>query len=117
MFTFHEVKLTKTFVCNTQAFFRSKALQSFYELKNFGGMVVSANKSILKRKANIIVSVNDVFRTNYNQFEFNRNGQQVEGERRNDTRRFGITVRYNFGIKTPTEKKPGFDAPSEAKDN
>jgi iron complex outermembrane receptor protein len=117
LFTFHEVKLTPTFVCNTQAFFRSKALQSFYELKNFGGMVVSANKSLLKRKANLILSVNDVFRTNYNRFTFSRNGQLVEGTRRNDTRRIGITIRYNFGVKPKEDKKPGFEAPQEVKEN
>ena len=117
LFTFHEVKLTPTFIFNTQAFFRSKALQNFYELKNFGGMVVSFNKSLLKRKANLIISVNDVFRTNYNRFEFSRNGQNVEGTRRNDTRRVGITFRYNFGIKAKEERKQGFETPQEAKEN
>jgi hypothetical protein len=117
LFTFHEVKLTPTFIFNTQAFFRSRALQNFYELKNFGGMVVSFNKSLLKRKANLILSVNDVFRTNYNRFNFSRNGQNVEGTRINDTRRAGVTLRYNFGIKAKEERKQGFEAPQEAKEN
>ena len=117
LFTFHEVKLTPTFIFNTQAFFRSRALQNFYELKNFGGMVVSFNKSLLKRKANMILSVNDVFRTNYNRFNFSRNGQNVEGIRRNDTRRVGVTLRYNFGVKAKEERKQGFETPQEAKEN
>jgi iron complex outermembrane receptor protein len=117
LFTFHEVKLTPTFIFNTQAFFRSRALQNFYELKNFGGMVVSFNKSLLKRKANLILSVNDVFRTNYNRFNFSRNGQNVEGTRINDTRRVGVTLRYNFGIKPKEERKQGFETPQEAKEN
>lgn len=117
LFTFHEVKLTPTFIFNTQAFFRSRALQNFYELKNFGGMVVSFNKSLLKRKANLILSVNDVFRTNYNRFTFNRNSQYVEGTRINDTRRVGVTLRYNFGIKAKEERKQGFETPQEAKEN
>jgi hypothetical protein len=80
-------------------------------------MVVSFNKSFLKRKANMILSVNDVFRTNYNRFNFSRNGQNVEGIRRNDTRRVGITLRYNFGVKAKEERKQGFETPPEAKDN
>jgi len=62
----------------------------------------------LKRKGSIIVSLSDVLRTNKVDFNFNRNQQTIEGSRVNDTRRLGVTFRYNFGIKPKEEKKEGF---------
>lgn len=50
LFTFHEYKVTKKFTVNLQAFMRSKALQNFYELNTFGGIFVSANKSLFNKK-------------------------------------------------------------------
>jgi hypothetical protein len=104
-FTFHEIKFNPNFTFNMQGFMRLKALQTFYELNTFGGAMVSANKSILKKKANIIFSVNDVLHTNQVAFTFNQNGQTITGKRINDTRRFGLTLRYNFGLKPKEEKK------------
>jgi hypothetical protein len=115
-FTFHEYKFTKSFTCNLQAFLRSKGLQNFYELNTFGGIFVSANKSVMKRKANIILSVNDVLQTNRVAFQFNRNNQLIDGKRINDTRRLGITFRYNIGAKPKEEKKNGFEAPGEVRE-
>jgi outer membrane receptor protein involved in Fe transport len=112
-FTFHEYKYSKTLTLSMQGFLRSKGLQQFYELETFGGMFLSANKSILKRKANLILSVSDVLRTNRVTFNFNRNQQQIQGNRINDTRRVGLTFRYNFGIKPKEEKKSGFEGAAE----
>ncbi len=115
LFTFHEYKATKSFTVNLQAFMRSKGLQNFYELNTFGGIFVSANKSLFKKKVNLIVSINDVLRTNQITFNFDRNGQRVEGHRVNDTRRLGITLRYNFGFKPKEEKekKGNYETPQE----
>jgi hypothetical protein len=115
LFTFHEYKATKKFTLSLQAFMRSKALQNFYELNTFGGIVVSANKSLYKKKVNLIISINDLLRTNQVTFNFDRNGQHVEGHRINDTRRLGITLRYNFGFKPKEEKekKNNYEAPQE----
>jgi hypothetical protein len=85
-------------------------------LNTFGGMVVSANKSMLKRKANLILSVNDVLQTNRVVFQFDRNNQNINGKRINDTRKIGITFRYNFGLKPKEEKKNGFEAPAEVRE-
>lgn len=115
-FTFHEYKFTNTFSANMQAFLRTKALQNFYELNTFGGIVVSANKRLFNKKLNCILSINDLLRTNYVSFYFDKNGQKVEGTRKNDTRRLGITLRYNFGVKPKEEKKNTFEAPQEIKD-
>ncbi len=114
-FTFHEYKATKKFTVNLQGFLRSKALQNFYELNTFGGVFVSANKSLFNKKVNLIVSISDLLRTNQVSFNYNRNGQQIEGKRVNDTHRLGVTLRYNFGFKPKEEKekKGNYEAPQE----
>jgi iron complex outermembrane recepter protein len=102
-FGYHEFKASKTLVISMQGFMRTKGLQNFYELENFGGMYLTANKSILKRKANVIISINDVFRTNQVRFSLNQANVSATGSRINDTRRLGITLRYNFGLNKQRE--------------
>lgn len=113
-FMYHELKVNSTLTCNMQGFMRTKGLQNFYELNTFGGLFVSVNKSLFNKKANIIISVNDLLKTNHVEFNINQGNVKAEGSRYNDTRRLGITLRYNFGGKPKEEKKNNFDAPSEA---
>jgi len=112
-FMFHEFRATPKLILNLQAFMRTKGLQNLYELNTFGGMYVSVNKSILKKKANIILSVNDLLQTNHVSFSLKQGSVNANGSRVNDTRKIGITVRYNFGVKPKEEKKNNFDAPAE----
>ncbi len=97
-----------------QGFMRTKGLQNLYELNTFGGIYVSVNKSIFNKKANIILSVNDLLQTNHVSFSLKQGSVNAAGSRVNDTRRIGFTFRYNFGIKPKEEKKNAFDAPTEA---
>ena len=112
-FMFQEFKATPTFTVNMQGFLRTKGLQNLYELNTFGGLFVSANKSILKKKANIILSVNDLLYTNQVSFSLQQGTVNAEGKRVNDTRRLGLTFRYNFGIKPKEENKKSFEAPAD----
>jgi iron complex outermembrane recepter protein len=116
-FMYHELKASRTLVIDIQGFMRTKGLQNFYELQNFGGVYISANKSILKKKGNLIFSINDAFRTNQVTFTLNQPGVIASGSRINDTRRAGITFRYNFGLSKPKENKSFGAAPSESKEN
>lgn len=112
-FAFQELKVTKTFTVNMQGFLKTKGLQNLYELNTFGGLFVSANKSILKKKANIILSVNDLLQTNHVEFSLQQGSVNARGSRVNDTRRLGLTFRYNFGIKPKEESKKSFEAPTD----
>ena len=112
-FMFQEFKATPTFTLNMQGFLRTKGLQNLYELNTFGGLFVSANKSILKKKANIILSVNDLLHTNQVSFSLQQGTVNAHGRRVNDTRRLGLTFRYNFGIKPKEENKKSFETPSD----
>jgi iron complex outermembrane recepter protein len=110
---YHNVKLNPTLNVSANGFMRLKGLQNFYELEPFGGLTLSLNQSVLQKKANLILTVNDVFRTNQTTFSLQQGNVSATGNRYGDTRRVGITFRYNFGIKPKEEKKPGFDQPSE----
>ena len=70
--------------------------------------------SLFKKKMNVILSVNDLLQTNHVSFRLKQADVDASGSRVNDTRKIGLTIRYNFGIKPKEEKKNGFDAPTEA---
>lgn len=112
-FMYHNYKVSPTFNVSMNGYMRLKGLQNFYELKSFGALNISLNQSVLKKKANIILSVNDIFKTNQYDFSIEQAGIKAVGMRYNDSRRAGLTFRYNFGIKPREEKRPGFDQPSE----
>jgi len=112
-FMYQEFKAGKTVVLSAQGFMRTKAVQNFYELNTFGGLFLSVNKSILKKKANIILSLNDALQTNRVQFSLNQGNVHSTGERINDTRRIGLTLRYNFGLSKPKENAAFGTAPAE----
>lgn len=115
-FMYHEFKAAPGLVVDVQGFMRTKGLQNLYELNTFGGVYIAANKTVLNKKGNIILSINDVLRSNKVTFALNQANISAAGSRINDTRRIGLTFRYNFGLKKPKENS-NFGTPVEAKDN
>jgi hypothetical protein len=112
-FMYHEFRATKKVTFNMQAFMKTKGLQNLYELDDFGGMYVSVNRAVFHKKGNIILSVSDLLRTNRVSFKLRQADIDASGTRYNDTRKLGLTFRYNFGFKPKEEKKNLFDAPAE----
>lgn len=104
-FTYHQLKLTKTLNLSAYGFWLFKGFERFYELQDFGAVNASATKTFKGGKFSVVASVNDVFRTNRQTFLLNQPGIYATGNRAEDTRRFGLTLRYNFGIKEK-EKAP-----------
>ncbi len=115
-FMYQEYKVSKTLTIDMEGFFLTKYLQNFYVLDNVGSLYISANKSILNKKANLIFSVNDVFNTNSAVLNLNQGNVSARGTRASDSRRLGITLRYNFGLSKPKENS-NFGAPVESKVN
>ncbi|GAB2830025.1 outer membrane beta-barrel protein [Ferruginibacter profundus] len=113
-FMYQEFKATPSVIVSAQGFMRTKAVQNFYELNNFGGLFLSVNKSVLKKKANIILSVNDALQTNHVDFTLKQGNVNSAGSRVNDTRRLGLTLRYNFGLSKPKENAAFGAAPVES---
>ena len=115
-FMYQELKLGKTLTLDMEGFLLSNFIQNFYVLDNIGALYFSANKSILKKKANLIFSINDVFNSNRPTINLNQGNVSVKGTRASDSRRAGITFRYNFGLSKPKENQE-FGVPGENKVN
>jgi len=103
-FTFQSYKLDTRSTIAINGFWRTNGQQQFYELENFGQLNATINRQFLNRKLTVTLSANDMFFTNNNHFVLNQGSIRSNGYRENDTRRYGINLRYNFGFK-PKEKK------------
>ena len=103
-FTFQSLKVDKLSTFSINGFWRTNGQQQFYELDNFGQLNSSLNRQFFNKKLTVTLSMNDIFFTNKNTFTLRQGSIYAKGFRENDTRRFGINIRYNFGIK-PKEQK------------
>ncbi len=102
-FTYQSLKLGKRSQVTLNGFVRFKGQQQFYELSSFGALNSSINRQFFKQKLIITLSVNDIFATNKNDFTINQGSVNATGTRSSDTRRIGINLRYNFGIRKKEE--------------
>ena len=109
-FTFQSLKLDKLSTFTINGFWRTNGQQQFYELDNFGQLNSSLNRQFLNKKLTVTLSMNDIFFTNKNTFTLRQGSIYAVGFRENDTRRFGINIRYNFGIKPKEQKMDILDA-------
>lgn len=112
-FTGHEFKAAPTLTFNANAWLYVNGFRQFYELKSMGQVNASVTKTVLKRKLNITAFGNDIFKTNKSVFHLQQGLVLADGNRVQDSRRFGLTLRYNFGIPHKEEKKPGFGQPTD----
>lgn len=99
LFSFHNLKLTKTTQFSLQGFVRFKGQLQFYELSTFGAMNANLSQQLMKRKMTLTLSANDILYTNRNDFMLSQGSVIANGRRYGDTRRFGVNLRYNFGIR------------------
>jgi hypothetical protein len=115
IFTFHSFKIDKRSTATLNGFFRTKGQLQFYELGNFGALNLSVNRKFMRDKLMVTLTANDLLFTNYYQFTLQQGSVSADGLRRNDTRRFGMTVRYNFGLKKRDERTNMFnvDTPTQ----
>lgn len=104
IFTFHQLKLDPRSTLSLNGYLRLKGQLQFYELSNFGALNVNLNRRFLDRKLTVTLSANDVFFTSNNQFTLKQGSISASGMRQSDTRRFGCTLVYNFGIRKKEEK-------------
>ena len=116
-FTYQEFKINNNLNVNAQAFMRTKGLQDLYELENFGGVYLSVNKTLLQKKLALSLSVRDAFYTNPVRFSINQADVIASGSRAGDTRRVGLKLRYNFGVRKDKKENKSFGAPVEGNVN
>jgi len=105
-FTYHSFKIDKRSHVSLNGFVRFRGQQGFYELGTFGALNSSINRQFLKQKLTITLSANDLLRTNKNEFTINQGSIDASGLRQGDTQRFGLNVRYNFGLRKKEESNP-----------
>jgi iron complex outermembrane recepter protein len=103
IFTYQQVKIDKRSTFSLNGRLQVNGQQQFYELSNFGGVSANVNRTFLNRKLTVTLNVSDVFFTNRNDFELNQGSIKAEGRRVADTRRVGLNIRYNFGIRKREE--------------
>jgi iron complex outermembrane receptor protein len=105
IFTYQTFKLTPLTQLTLNGFARFNGQLQFYELSSFGSLNFSVAQQFLKKKLTVTLSANDIFFTNNNQFTLNQGSINASGLREGDTRRFGINLRYNFGIRKKEENR------------
>ena len=98
-FTYQTFKIDKRSVITLNGFMRLKGQQQLYELSSFGALNTSVNRRFLKDKLVVTLSLSDIFATNKNTFALKQGPVDAGGVRQSDTRRIGINLRYNFGIR------------------
>ncbi|MEP6582735.1 MAG: outer membrane beta-barrel family protein [Ginsengibacter sp.] len=103
-FSYQTFKLSPTSQITLNGFARFNGQQQFYELTPFGALNLSINKQLLQKKLTVTISGNDLFYTNNNNFTLLQGSISASGYRKSDTRRLGVNVRYNFGIRKKEEK-------------
>jgi len=108
-FTYQALKLDKRSQFTVNGFIRLNGQQQFYELTTFGSLTSSINRQFLKQKLVVTLSLTDMFATNRNNFHIKQGSVEASGYRQGDTRRFGLNVRYNFGIRKKEENTTDFN--------
>lgn len=108
LFTYHQLKLGDLSMFTLNAFLRLRGQAQFYELGDFGGVSLTVNRQFFNRKLVVTLSLNDLLYTNRNTFSLNQGNVQATGDRRSDTRRVGLQLRYNFGLRKRQEEQ-GFN--------
>lgn len=113
LFTFHSLNLFKETKLTVHGFVMTKGQWNFYELKTFGQLNFGLTQTLLDKKLTVTVNVRDIFKTMGTEFTFNQGSISSIGSRYADSRRFGINLRYNFGVKKKEDQKgmSGFEEP------
>ncbi|GAC1490959.1 MAG: hypothetical protein NVS1B13_20840 [Flavisolibacter sp.] len=106
LFTYQTFKFSPLTQISLNGFGRFNGQLQFYELSSFGALNVSLTQQLLKKKLVVTISANDLFYTNNNHFVLRQGSINASGFRSGDTRRLGINVRYNFGIRRKEEINP-----------
>ncbi len=105
-FTFHSLRLFKETRLVMSGFMMTNGQFNFYELKTFGQLNFGLTQTFLNKKLTVTLSARDVFRTMVTEFTLNQGSIYTYGDRYTDNRRFGVNIRYNFGIRKKEEKRP-----------
>ena len=105
IFTFHSLNITKETKLTVMGFMMIHGFQNFYELQDFGQLNFGLSQTFFKKKLTVSLSGRDILKTMKTKFSINQGDISTTGDRYMDNQRFGISIRYNFGIKKKDDKK------------
>ncbi len=108
-YTFHSLNFGRNTRLTVTGLMILNGHQNFYALNTMGQVNIGLNHSFFDRKLTVSLSARDVLRTMETQFMLNQGSQFSSGTRYNDTQRFGINIRYHFGIRNKPERTNMFD--------
>jgi hypothetical protein len=103
IFSYQTFKITPQMQLTLNGFARFKGQLQFYELSSFGAVNASLTQQLLNKKLIVTFSATDLFFTNNNTFNLKQGTVNATGYRENDSRRFSVNVRYNFGFRKREE--------------
>jgi hypothetical protein len=112
-FTYQQLRLDGRSTLTVRGFYIRGGQQQFYTLGDFGSLSFDLNRYFLNRKFIAALTVSDVLYTNRNTFALDQGNIVAIGDRRADTRRVGLSLRYNFGLKKRDERVNMFNVPTE----
>ncbi len=104
-FTYHNLKATATTNIFLNGFLMVNPQLQFYEVSNFGQLNMGVSQQLFRKKLTMNLSWQDIFYTNKNDFVLRQGSVNVSGSRVTDSRRVGLFLRYNFGIKKKEEQR------------
>jgi iron complex outermembrane recepter protein len=104
-FTFHMLRIDSQTRLTLNGFMMTNGWWNFYELKTFGQLNLGLNRTFLNKRLTVTLSARDVLRTMVNDFELNQGSISTFGNRYTDNQRFGINLRYTFGIPNRQERQ------------
>jgi len=102
-FTFHSLSVTPNTRLTLLGFMMHRGMFNFYEMDDFGMLNLGLSHHMLDRRLQITISARDVLRTMETNFAINQGSSIATGSRYTDNRRFGINIRYNFGVQKREE--------------
>jgi len=97
-FTFHSLKLARNTKFTVNGFMMVNGSRGFYELENFGSLNCGLSQTFMNQKMIITLNARDLLGTMNTAFKLTQGSLPSYGERYRDSRRFGINIRYNFGL-------------------
>ncbi len=108
LFTFHMLRIDSETRFTMSGFLMTRGQMNFYELNTFGMLNLGLNRTFLNKKLTISLSARDVLRTMVTEFELNQGSIRTSGDRYVDNQRFGVSIRFNFGIPDRQERRNMF---------
>ncbi len=108
-YTYHQLKIDKKSTFTLNGFWRLAGPLQFYELTAMGSLNASINRRFFKDKLTLSLSTTDMFYTNNNSFIVKQGSVSASGTRATDSRRYGINLRYSFGIRKKEDSQDMFN--------